>query len=54
MSSANRRSLVFVIHLVIELTNKINRSGIRWPPRGTPDGIKDKSEMYLFNVFFLT
>ncbi|CAI6347393.1 unnamed protein product [Macrosiphum euphorbiae] len=28
MSSANRRSLAFVIYLVIELTNKINRSGL--------------------------
>jgi len=45
MSSANRRRLAFVIHLVIELTNKINRSVLMWSPWGTPnDGITDKSD----------
>lgn len=47
MSSEKKRSLALVIHVLIEVTNRIDKSGLRWPPRGKPDCTSVMSEILL-------
>lgn len=54
ISSAKRKFLALVIHLLTELTNKMKRKWLRWLPLSTPGGtdneIKDFNKLFLVSI----
>lgn len=51
ISSAKTKNFSLVIHLLIEFTNNMESSGLRWPPSGT--SIKAETELDILMSCFL-